>query len=69
LQDQTPASFNASAQSDLQLRIYGTNGTTLLATANATAAGSIETVSNLDLSSPGTYYVFCFAQKFKHQKQ
>lgn len=56
LQDQTPATFNASAQSDLQLRIYGTNGTTLLATANATAAGSIETISNLDLSSPGTYY-------------
>lgn len=53
-QDGTQSSFDASAISDLTLRLYDTNGTSLLQTANATGAGSGETiVRNLD---PGTYY-------------
>jgi serralysin len=49
--------FNADAQSDLTLAIYGTNGTTQLALANGSPAGQQETRSNLALPAAGQYYV------------
>ncbi len=49
--------FNALAQSDLALSVYGTNGTTLIASANITPAGGSESLSNVLLPGSGTYYV------------
>jgi serralysin len=51
------SSFNASAQNDLTLAIYGTNGTTQLALANSAPAGQQEIRSNLALPAAGQYYV------------
>lgn len=50
-------SFNSLAQSDLTLSLYGTNGSTLLASANAGGAGVAETLNNFNLPGSGTYYV------------
>lgn len=50
-------SFNALTQSNLALAVYGSNGTTLLASANAGAAGVAESLSNFNLPGSGTYYV------------
>ena len=47
--------FDASSQSDLTLEILDTNGTTVLATANATGLGAAESISNLILPT-GTYF-------------
>lgn len=55
-QNQTPTSFNANARNNLALAIFGTDGTTMIAFANATAAGLAEAISNLSLPSAGTYY-------------
>lgn len=49
-------SFNANARNDLTLSIFGTNGTTLLGSANLTAAGGIESLSDLALNAAGTYF-------------
>lgn len=49
--------FNAVAQSNLSLQILSPNGSTVLATANATGLGGSETISNLLLTTPGTYFV------------
>jgi hypothetical protein len=54
-QNGTATSFNAAAQADLALTIYGTDGTTVLSTANATGLGGSEAITNLDLPA-GTYY-------------
>jgi Ca2+-binding RTX toxin-like protein len=51
------SSLNTSALSDLTVEIIGTNGTTVLASANATGAGSAESISDFDLSTAGTYFV------------
>jgi hypothetical protein len=53
---QTPTSFNATARSNLALTIFGSNGTSILATADANPAGGIESLSNLVLPAAGTYY-------------
>jgi len=50
-------SFNAKAQSDLALAIYGSGGSTLIASANLTGAGSDEVLNNVNLASAGTYYL------------
>lgn len=49
--------FNSLTQSNLAFSIYSGNGTTVLTTVNATAAGLAETLSNYNLSAAGTYYV------------
>jgi hypothetical protein len=49
--------FNSLALSDLSLAVYGNGGSTLIASANLTSAGSAENLSNIALSSAGTYYV------------
>jgi hypothetical protein len=54
--NQQPTPFNANARSNLALTIFGPNGTSVLATADVTAAGGIESISNLALSAAGTYY-------------
>jgi hypothetical protein len=54
--NQTPTSFNANARNNLALTIFGTNGTSVLATADASPAGGIESISNLLLPAAGTYF-------------
>jgi len=49
--------INAKAVADLVLTLYSTNGTTVLSTANATAAGFAETITSYPLAAAGTYYV------------
>jgi hypothetical protein len=49
--------FNSLAQSNLALAVYGSGGSTLLASANAGAAGVAESLSNFNLPGSGTYYV------------
>jgi Matrixin/Protein of unknown function (DUF1573) len=51
------STFNAAAQSDLALAVYGNNGSTLIVSADLTPAGQNETLPNVVLSSAGTYYV------------
>jgi hypothetical protein len=53
---QTPTSFNANARNNLALTIFGTNGTSVLATADANPAGGIESIANLLLPMAGTYF-------------
>jgi hypothetical protein len=53
---QTPTSFNANARNNLALTIFGTNGTSILATADASPAGGIESIANLLLQTAGTYF-------------
>ena len=50
----TPTPFNASARSDLALTIFATDGSTALATADATTAGGVESVVNLLIPAGGT---------------
>jgi hypothetical protein len=54
--NQTPTSFNAYARNNLALTIFGTNGTSVLATADANPAGGIESIVNLLLPTAGTYF-------------
>jgi hypothetical protein len=51
-----PTTYNANMQNDLQLSILATNGTSILATANAGTAGAIEELENILLPAPGTYF-------------
>ncbi|WP_428304152.1 matrixin family metalloprotease [Lacipirellula sp.] len=51
------STFDANARNDLSLAIYGTNGTTLLGTANNTAAGFAESLASISLPAAGQYYV------------
>jgi hypothetical protein len=53
---QTPTSFNANARSNLALTLFATNGTSVLATANANPAGVAESLADVTLPGPGTYY-------------
>ena len=50
------SSFNANARNDLALSIFASNGTTLLGTANVTAAGGIESLTDLSLATAGKYF-------------
>jgi len=50
------SSFNANARNDLALSIFASNGTTLLGTANLTAAGGIESLGNISLVTAGEYF-------------
>ncbi len=53
----TPTPFDASARSDLVLEIFDTNGTSLLATADDTGQGGIESLLELSLPVAGEYFV------------
>jgi len=56
-QGATPTPFDASARADLRFSIWDTDGVTLLASINDTLAGSLETLSGLELDEAGTYFV------------
>jgi serralysin len=53
----TPTSFPANARNNLALTVLGTNGTSVLAAADAFPAGETESIANLVLPAAGTYYV------------
>ncbi|MEM7587128.1 MAG: H-type lectin domain-containing protein [Acidobacteriota bacterium] len=50
-------SFNALDNQNLVLEILGSNGSTVLASANSTGAGGAESLSNVALPGAGSYYV------------
>jgi hypothetical protein len=56
-EDETPTPFNANARNNLALAIFASNGTTQLGLANVAAAGEVESLNNIALSSPGQYFV------------
>ncbi len=51
------SSFNANSRNNLALAVFGSNGTTLLASATTAVAGQIESVADLELTAPGQYFV------------
>lgn len=51
------SSFDANARNDLSLAVYDRNGTSLLASANATTAGQAEQLSGIALSAAGRYFL------------
>ncbi len=53
----TESSYNAASQSNLSLRLFDKNGSTLLATADNSGIGSGEAINSLSLPAAGTYYV------------
>ncbi len=55
-QGQTPTTFDANSRNNLALTILATNGTTVLSTVDANAAGIAETIANMSLPTAGTYY-------------
>ena len=57
----TGSSFNALAVNDLGVDLRGTDGTTVLATANAFGAGVAENIPYTSLGGAGTYFVRVFA--------
>ena len=52
----TQSSFDANARNDLSLAVFASNGTTLLGSANLTGAGQAEVLSDLQLTTAGTYF-------------
>jgi len=48
---------DSESQANLAVEVIGTDGTTVIASANNTAAGNDELLSNIILDAPGTYYV------------
>lgn len=55
-QNGSQSPFDSSAQSNLRLRIYDTDGTTLLATVDQSGLGGIEDLDGLILDDAGTYF-------------
>jgi hypothetical protein len=51
------SSTNSLSIADLVITVYASNGTTVLTTANSTAAGSAETITNFALSTIGNYFI------------
>ncbi len=56
----TTAPFDASMQSNLAFEILGTDGVTVLATADTADIGLAETIVQLGLPSAGTYFIRVF---------
>jgi serralysin len=56
-QDGAQTEFDATAQSDLRLNVYDTNGTSQLAAANDFGLGGSESLTDVQLNTAGTYYV------------
>lgn len=55
-QGQTPTTFNANARNNLAVTILAGNGTTVLATADASPAGIAELIAGVALPAASTYY-------------
>jgi hypothetical protein len=55
-ENQPESTFDANARNDLALAVLAPNGTTLIGSANLSGAGQAEVLSNLQLTSPGTYF-------------
>lgn len=53
----TPTLLDTSALSDLSLAVLGSDGTTVLATANANGLGAVEVLTDIILPAAGEYYV------------
>jgi hypothetical protein len=51
------STFDANSRNDLSLAVFASNGSTLLGSANLTGAGGREVLSELQLTSAGTYFV------------
>jgi hypothetical protein len=51
------ATTNSLTIANLAVQLYGTDGTTVLATADAQASGVAETISNFSLPNSGTYFI------------
>ncbi len=49
--------FNSLSQNDLVLELRGTNGTSVLDTANASGAGGTESITGFTLPGAGTYFL------------
>ncbi len=54
--NETTPTQDTHAAGNLKVEVLGTNGTTVVASSDTTAAGAVETLSGVLLSSPGTYY-------------
>ena len=52
----TGTSINALAMTNMVAAVYASNGTTQLATSNTAPAGATETIANVLISPPGTFY-------------
>jgi hypothetical protein len=50
-------SFNSLVQNDVALQVLGTNGITVLASANAQGPGGVETLNNVVLPSSGQFFI------------
>jgi hypothetical protein len=60
---------NALQQSDLAVQVIGTNGTTVLATADVTGLGSAEVLTDVNLGSAGTYYIKVYEEASQTETQ
>lgn len=49
--------LNASEQSDLTLELIDSNGSTVLQTSNSAGLGGVESITGVDLSTAGTYFI------------
>lgn len=63
------ATTNSLTIANLAVQLYGTDGTTVLATADAQAAGVAESISNFALASPGTFFVRVYETNTPAQAQ
>ncbi len=52
-----PSTFDANSRNDLALAVFAPNGTTTLGSANLTGNGGVEMLTDVELTSPGTYFV------------
>ena len=56
-EDGQQATFNANARNNLSLTLFDQTGTTALAAASSTAAGQSESLSGINLSTAGEYFI------------
>lgn len=66
---QTAASTNSMTRANLAVQLISTNGTTVLATADAAAVGVAETISASALGAAGTYFVRVYETDAPAQSQ
>ncbi|MGI9456890.1 MAG: dockerin type I domain-containing protein, partial [Aeoliella sp.] len=60
-------SFNASAQSDLSLELYDSDGVLSIAQTNLTGVGESETLSAVELTTPGDYVIRVSGEQNRNQ--
>jgi hypothetical protein len=56
-EDGQQATFNANSRNNLALTLFDPTGTAMLAAASSTAAGQSESLSGINLSTPGEYFI------------